>query len=66
MVSDTPTPELSRRIKAKSLPAGPDVIEADAGERAALAKRFGLPGIDTLRAEIELAQRARRCARWAP
>lgn len=57
MVSAPPTPELSRVIKIKGLPGDPLVIEADAGERAALAARFGLPGIDGLRAVIELEQR---------
>ena len=51
------TPELSRPIKVKGLPAQPVVIEANAGERAALAARFGLPGVDTLRAEVALEQR---------
>lgn len=49
--------ELSRPIKTKGLTADPVVVEADAGERAELAKRFGLPGIDALRAEIALEQR---------
>lgn len=60
MVGPAPaaTPELVRRIKVKGLPAAPVVIEADAGERAALARRFGLPGIDSLRAEVALEHRA--------
>ncbi|MHA7821104.1 MAG: YceD family protein [Erythrobacter sp.] len=57
MVSAPATPELSRPIKIKGLPGEPVVIEADAGERAALAARFGLPGIDGLRAVVELEQR---------
>lgn len=56
-MSALPSPELSRPIKVKGLPGEPVVIEASAGERAALAGRFGLPGIDTLRAEVELEQR---------
>lgn len=52
-------PELSRPIKAKGLPGEAVVIEASAGERAALAERFGLPGIDSLRAEVNLEQRGR-------
>lgn len=51
--------ELPRPIKARGLPAEPVVIEADAGERAALAKRFGLPGIDSLRAEVSLEQKGK-------
>lgn len=54
-----PTPELSRPLKLKGLPAEPVVIEADAGERAALAARFGLPGVDSLRAEVAVEQRGR-------
>ncbi|AWW73714.1 DNA-binding protein [Erythrobacter sp. KY5] len=57
MVTGTATPELSRLVKVKALPAEPIVIEADAGERAALATRFGLPGIDTLSAKVSLEQR---------
>ena len=52
-----PPSELERLIKVKGLPAEPIVIEADAGERAALAGRFGLAGIDTLRAEVDVEQR---------
>ncbi|EAQ29056.1 hypothetical protein NAP1_15693 [Erythrobacter sp. NAP1] len=55
---DVATSELQRLVKVKSLPAEPVVVEADASERAALASRFGLPGIDSLRAEISLEQRA--------
>jgi len=50
-------PELSRRIKVKGLPGDTIVIEADEGERAALAARFGLPAIDNLRADIAVEQR---------
>lgn len=57
MVSSMAAPELSRPIKAKGLPGEAIVIEADAGERAALAARFGLPGIDSLRAVVEVEQR---------
>ncbi|WP_299196645.1 YceD family protein [uncultured Erythrobacter sp.] len=56
-MSALPTPELSRRIKLAGLPGETVVVEADAGERAALAARFSLPGIDSLRAEVELEQR---------
>ena len=50
-------PELSRPIKTKGLPAEPVKIEANEAERAALAERFGLRSIGTLRAEIDLEQR---------
>ncbi|KEO87862.1 DNA-binding protein [Erythrobacter sp. JL475] len=59
MTTPQPTSELSRPIKVKGLPGDAVVIEADAGERAALARRFGLPGIDSLRAEIDLEQRGK-------
>jgi len=55
MVNETHETELSRPIKVKALPADPVVIEADAGERAGLAERFGLPGIDRLRAVVGIA-----------
>lgn len=47
-------PEMSRLIKARPLPADPVLVEADAAEREALARRFGLGGIDSLRAEVTL------------
>lgn len=59
MTTPEPTSELSRPIKVKGLPGDAVVVEADAGERAALARRFGLPGIDSLRAEIDLEQRGK-------
>ena len=52
-----PSSELERLIKVKGLPGEPILIEADAGERAGLATRFGLPGIDTLRAQVDVEQR---------
>lgn len=48
------TAELSRLIKVRPLPSEAVIIEADAQERANLAKRFGLPQIDKLTAEIML------------
>lgn len=59
MTTPVSTSELSRQIKVKGLPGDTVVIETDAGERAALARRFGLPGIDSLRAEIDLEQRGK-------
>ncbi|WP_252259951.1 YceD family protein [Erythrobacter aurantius] len=59
MTTAQPTSELTRPIKVKGLPGDTVVVEADAGERAALARRFGLPGIDSLRAEIDLEQRGK-------
>lgn len=46
-------------VKARPLPGGPVVIEADADERAALAARFGLGAVEWLRAEVALDQRLR-------
>jgi uncharacterized metal-binding protein YceD (DUF177 family) len=57
--SALPVSELSRMIKTRPLPAGPVVIEATEAERAALAGRFGLGAIASLRAEIGLEQKPR-------
>jgi hypothetical protein len=46
-------------IKVRPLPAGAVVIEATPEERAALAARFGLGAVDSLRAEVALEQRPR-------
>lgn len=55
--SDASRSELERLIKIRPLPGEPVVIEANAAEREALAQRFGLPGIDTLRANLALEPR---------
>jgi uncharacterized metal-binding protein YceD (DUF177 family) len=46
-------------IKARPLPAGAVVIEATDAERTALAARFGLGAVESLRAEVALEQRPR-------
>ncbi|MBY0342330.1 MAG: DUF177 domain-containing protein [Sphingomonadales bacterium] len=46
-------------IKARPLPAGAVVIEASPEERAALAVRFGLGAVESLRAEVALEQKPR-------
>lgn len=46
-------------VKARPLPAGAVVIEATEAERAALAKRFGLGAVESLRAEVTLEQKPR-------
>ena len=46
-------------IKARPLPAGPVVIEASEAECSALAVRFGLGAIETLRAVVELEPKPR-------
>lgn len=54
----TSTPEFSRPVRIDSLSAVPRTIEIEAGEeeRAALARRFGLIGIDALRAEASVTR----------
>src|SRR3546814_14645138 len=47
--------ELSRMIRLRPLPAQPVMIEASETERAALARRFVLPRIDRLTANIALS-----------
>lgn len=53
------TPEFSRRVGADTIGEGPRHLAVEAGpaERAALARRFGLPGIGALAAEIVLTRR---------
>jgi uncharacterized metal-binding protein YceD (DUF177 family) len=46
-------------VKARPLPAEPVVIEASEAERAALAARFGLGAVHSLRAEVALDQKPR-------
>lgn len=46
--------ELERIVKLDRLPTAALVIEAEAAERAALAKRFGLPNVLELRAVVTL------------
>lgn len=48
------TSELEKLVHARHLPATAVVIEADAEQRAALAERFGLEKVESLRAEIML------------
>lgn len=50
------TPELSRLIRPRPLPGGAVRIEADEGERAALARRFGIVRIDRLVAIVALTE----------
>ncbi|MBA4043274.1 MAG: DNA-binding protein [Erythrobacter sp.] len=59
MSAPLPPSELTRMIKARPLPAGTVVIEATPEERAALAARFGLGAVQSLRAEVALDQKAR-------
>ena len=52
------TPEFSRTFRLDELSGGPRAVSilAEAGERAALAARFGLIGIDRLEATAELVR----------
>lgn len=47
-------PEFSRPIDRRQIGARPVLLEANADERAALARRFGIVAIDRLEAELEL------------
>ena len=51
--------ELERLVKARHLPADPLTIDASEDELAALARRFALPRIRSLRATVELDREAR-------
>ncbi|WP_293882314.1 DUF177 domain-containing protein [Sphingomonas sp.] len=55
-----PVPEFSRRVPLDRIGSAAiaETIEADAGERAALAVRFGWSGIEALSAEMVLLERA--------
>ncbi len=55
-MTQRPAPEFSRAIPVESLEDGETVIdiEADADERAALARRFGLLAVDSLTAKVGL------------
>jgi uncharacterized metal-binding protein YceD (DUF177 family) len=55
-----PVPEFSRRVPLDRIGSAgiSERIEADAGERAALAGRFGWIGIEALSAEMVLVERA--------
>ena len=56
-------PEFSRRIPVAELEEGGEfrlALTADAGERAALARRFGCAGIVSLRADVRLTRHGRR------
>lgn len=55
-----PTPEFSRTLRLDQIGAGENknVISAEADERAALAKRFGLASIDSLSADYAVSRDA--------
>ena len=46
--------ELTRMIKIRLLPGDPVIVEANEEEREALARRFALPAVEDVKAEITL------------
>lgn len=50
----TAPPEFSRVVQLRHVDARAHQLEASEGERAALARRFGLVAIERLRADVEL------------
>lgn len=59
MTGAVPPSELPRMVKVRPLPGEPVVIEASEAERAALAARFGLGAVQSLRAEVTLENKPR-------
>lgn len=57
-MSAAPT-ELTRMVKARPLQGEPVVITATDAERAALARRFSLGAVESLRAEVSFEQKPR-------
>ena len=59
MSAPEPVPEFARPVRIDALGEGarPMTVEADAGERAALAARFGLVALDRLAAEAVLTRK---------
>jgi len=51
-----PPPEFSRLVDPQAMVAAPLHLEANSAERAALARRFGLVRIASLRAEVALTR----------
>lgn len=62
MIAPTVSPEFSRPVSVADVTAQGrvHVIVADADERAALARRFGIPAVDALEARVRLASRGGR------
>ncbi len=54
-MSEAPSNELTHLVKLRPLPGDTIVIDADEGERSALAARFGLAAVKSLRAEVALS-----------
>ncbi|MCK8783840.1 DUF177 domain-containing protein [Roseomonas sp. NAR14] len=58
MPHETPRPELSRPVRLGTIPPGgrDEAVRATAGECAALARRFGLPAVESVEATLRLRQ----------
>ena len=54
MSANLPAPEFSRILSLRQITRQPIELEANEGERAALAKRFAISAVDRLTAEIRL------------
>ncbi|WP_095012706.1 YceD family protein [Tsuneonella mangrovi] len=54
-MNDATAPEFSRPVKVRPHPPEEMAVTADAGERSALAKRFGVAAIDSLEATARFA-----------
>ena len=56
---ETP-PEFSHPVRLRQIDARPVLLQADEGQRAALARRFGIPSIEALTAEVSLERDGER------
>lgn len=59
MSAPLPPSELTRMVRARPLSGEAVIIEASPEERAALAARFALGAVESLRAEVRLEQKPR-------
>jgi len=53
-------PEFSRIVKLRAISGAPVELEANEAERAALAERFGISGIESLTASVELCRKGEK------
>ncbi|MXO75047.1 DUF177 domain-containing protein [Altererythrobacter aerius] len=53
--AEDPAPEFVRMIRARPVPPEHAEVSANADERAALARRFGVRAVDAMRAEVDMA-----------
>ena len=61
-MNKTATPEFSRPVSLRQITGKPVLLEADEGERAALTRRFAIPEVLSLTAEISLDRNGDRVA----